>query len=174
MAFSVSFYNISDPPNKLNKTLPENAAHVAQSASPYEPMSELTGKIILAYVAEADGCNYCSITEGSVTQYYFITDTVLLPGGKFEIYLKRDVLMTYESSIKNMEIYVTRCAKQASVTGPDAGTGYNAFLEDPEVRITAAQYVREFPFIENGGTFEFKYPTNINPGVPQYVLGVIG
>lgn len=174
MAFSVSFYNISDPPNKLEKTLPDEPSHVAQSVYPYEPMSELTGKIMLDYVPQADGCNYCSITDGSVTQYYFITDTVLLTGQRFEVYLKRDVLMTYKSEIKQLNIFVTRCAKQASITGPDATTGYNAFLEDPEVRITAAQYIIESPFKLNGANFVFSYPTNVNTNTPQYVLGVIG
>lgn len=156
MAFSVSFYNISDPPNKLNKTIPETAAHVAQSASPYEPMSELTGKIILAHVTQADGCNYCSITEGSVTQYYFITDTVLLPGGKFEVYLKRDVLMTYSSDIKNMRIV----AKRSSCIAKDGGNvGYNSYLEDGmwQIDSTALYWLSTDLF---NGYFNYDYEDN--------------
>lgn len=124
MALSISFYNISDPPNKLDKTT-GTAIHTCSSILPYEPISELTGKIQIDYASQADGANYCSITIGSVTQYYFITDQLLTPGHKMEFFLKRDVLMTYNTDIKDMKILATR----SSVVG-DGNVGYNSYLPD--------------------------------------------
>lgn len=133
MAFTCNLYKISDPPYKLNKNL-GTALRANISCSPFEPLSDLKGKIILDYTAEADEANYCSITETSGgetpvtrTRYAFITDRIKGVGGRLTLVLDEDPLMTFKAGILKADILATR----ASVLAKDSGNvGYNAYLPD--------------------------------------------
>lgn len=126
MAFTCNLYKISDPPFQLDKTL-GTALRANISCSPFEPLSDLKGKIILDYTAEADEANYCSITEGTRTRYAFITDRVKGVGGRLTLILDEDPLMTFKAGILEADILATR----ASVLAKDSGNvGYNAYLPD--------------------------------------------
>ena len=170
MAFSVKFYNISDPQNKLIKDT-GSQIHECSTTIPYEPFSPLTGKIIIDYDSQVDGANYCLIEEGEVKTYYFITDYNKVQGHKLEMFLKRDVLMTYNKQIQDCTIIVTRCTKQANA---DSESGYNSMLHDSEIPLTCQRTYREFPFEDarynDGKTMKLGYDQPIK----YYVLGVIG
>ena len=126
MAFTCNLYKISDPPFQLDKTLGA-ALRANISCSPFEPLSDLKGKIILDYTAEADEANYCSIVEGTRTRYAFITDRVKGVGGRLTLILDEDPLMTFKAGILEADILATR----ASVLAKDSGNvGYNAYLPD--------------------------------------------
>lgn len=188
MAFSVVLCNCPDPPKKLAKNTTIGTSGTI-SCTPYEPMSDLTGYIIIDWSGDYEGCNYLTMTETwgdeepqTRTTYYYITDIIKDIGGKMRLYLRRDVLMTFRgnsggnpSQIYNMDILVTRCAKQAQNQSPH---GYNSMLEDPEVAISAQKYYREFAFKQHTGTalvdFIFTYKDYDDPNYSQYVLGVIG
>lgn len=134
MAFSVQFCYTSDPPNTLGKTFGESAQ--TKICSPYEPLSDFSGKIIIDYDEGIEGYNYAVIYEGGSSEHpqhegrprsCFITDIEKLPGGKMAVYVEVDVLETYKDDIKSMEILATR----ASVAGEQGGNvGYNSMLED--------------------------------------------
>ena len=126
MAFTCNLYKISDPPFQLDKNL-GTALRANISCSPFEPLSDLKGKIILDYTAEADEANYCSIVEGTRTRYAFITDRVKGVGGRLTLVLEEDPLMTFKAGILEADILATR----ASVLAKDSGNvGYNAYLPD--------------------------------------------
>lgn len=170
MAFTVKFYNISDPPNKLIKDT-GSQIHECSTTVPYEPFSPLTGKIIIDYNSNVDGANYCLIEEGEVKTYYFITDYNKVQGHKLEMFLKRDVLMTYNKQIQDCTIIATRCSKQANEASQ---SGYNSMLPDSEIPLTCQRTYREFPFEDarynDGRTMKVGY----DQSVKYYVLGVIG
>ena len=130
MAFTISFYKISDPPNKLDKTV--GTATASKSCTPFEPVSDLTGSVLIDYVAGIESCNYAQITQGENQtegrpRYCFITDIQKDIGGRMRIFLREDPLMTFNQGIKESPILATR----SSVCGKDDGNvGYNAYLDD--------------------------------------------
>ena len=132
MSFTCTFYNISDPPNKLSKTL-GTAIHTA-TCSPFNPVSDLHGEIIVDYNSAIEAANYCVIEAGTQDhaaegrpRYCYIKDLIKRNGGRLVVELEEDALMTFSTSILDMKILATR----ASVIGRDNGNvGYNAFLQD--------------------------------------------
>lgn len=125
MAFTCTFYNISDPPNKLSKTI--GTALKTSTCTPFKPVSDLTGTILLDYTAEAEGANYAMVTGDGRERYCFITDIEKDIGGRMSITLKEDALMTFSTGIKNCDILATRCSV---ISKDDGNVGYNSYLED--------------------------------------------
>lgn len=95
-------YNVSDNPKKLNKTL-GNGTEI-QTITPYEPVSDLEGYVIVNYNADYMLKNYAAY----LNDYYFITDRELLTGGKMKLHLRMDVLMSFQTDIKNCPCVVSR------------------------------------------------------------------
>lgn len=136
MAFTCNLYKISDPPATLHKDITSNGKLIREniSCSPFEPMGDLRGQIIIDYSFNADSANYCSITESSGgetpvirTRYAFITDRIKGVGGRLTLVLDEDPLMTFKAGILEADILATR----ASVLAKDSGNvGYNAYLPD--------------------------------------------
>lgn len=151
---TISLYNISDNPKKLVKN-PGNALYTPTTFEPYQPLSDLTGTVLIPYKIKVgndyvilEGANYAKLNG----KYYFITDRVLEPGGKLRLYLKIDVLMTYAEQIKNCPAVNRRSANL-----------YNAFIYDNQMD--------RFAFPANGlynfwhevtGTFSFSYDSFSN------------
>lgn len=106
MAFTVTYYNIQDPPNKINKTL--GTAIGSSSCSPWEPVSDLSGKIIAAYTSAVEAGNYAAITGDGRPRYCYIRDVIKRPGGQMEVILEEDPLMTFSDEIMQMNIYAFR------------------------------------------------------------------
>lgn len=139
MSLSANFYNNTDNPKTVTKTLPETPTHTA-TITPYQPLSELTGTIILAYNSDLDSANYCSF--GS--KYYFITDRILLTGGKIQLTLRTDVLMTYRAAILNCKAVINR-----------SDTLNNAQILDGAIRHEARQDIEYIDF-NNGLSYPEK------------------
>ena len=176
MAFTCNLYKISDPPYQLNKDIISAGKLIRENipCSPFEPLGDLKGNIIIDYSFNADAANYCSITESSGgetpvtrTRYAFITDRIKGVGGRLTLVLEEDPLMTFKARILNLDILVERCTKQAQIGDP---AGYNSLLPDSRVPVTSQAYYREFVI----PGLNFEYPTNYASSANQYVLGVIG
>ena len=174
MAFTCNLYKISDPPATLHKDITSNGKLIRGniSCSPFEPMGDLKGNIIIDYSFNSDEANYCSITELSGgehpverTRYAFITDRVKGVGGRLTLVLEEDPLMTHYEEILKQSIEVTRCSKQAN---SESMSGYNSMLHDPEIETTVQRSYREFNFKLTAGDMKFVYPSD------QYILAVIG
>lgn len=164
MAFSLKFYNVSDPPNKLDKTLGTQIASCA-TVRPYEAVSELFGNFLIDYNPTINGCNYCYCPE--LGKYYYITDIQMETGSRMIVSVKVDALMTYKSKILEAKIYAQRTSKQ----GEEATlTGYNSMLPDSTIQLsTQKTYIlKPFRVGELGNAMQFVYPTN------EYFLAVIG
>lgn len=165
MAFSLQFYNVSDPPNKLDKALGTQIASCA-TVRPYEAVSELFGNFLIDYNATINGCNYCYCPE--LNKYYYITDIQMETGSRMIVSVKVDVLKTYASGIKSSPIYVTRAEQQATEDNP---CGWNSYLQDAQIRKTA----REFTIVTiDKNVPKFEYPDPAYPDTKAYILGVIG
>lgn len=101
MGLDCTFYNVSDDPKTYRKTL-GNAIHTRTDIKPYRKLSDLECVITLEYNADAFGCNYVALGE----KYYFVFNRERLIGGMMNIYLKIDVLMSYD--LKNVPVLVSR------------------------------------------------------------------
>ena len=73
-------------------------------AKPFEPLSPLTGQLLLEYDATIYAANYAKFNG----KYYFITDRELLTGGRMRIFCRVDVLKTYASAILNLSVMCRR------------------------------------------------------------------
>lgn len=145
MAFTVTFYNISDPPNKLSKTI--GTALKTSTCTPFKPVSDLTGTILLDYTAEAEGANYAMVTGDGRERYCFITDIEKDIGGRMSITLKEDPLMTFSTKIELAPILATRSSVLAK---DDGNVGYNAYLQDGMWTCDATQLTYTSVDILNG------------------------
>ena len=125
MAFTVTYYNIQDPPNKINKTL--GTAVGSSSCSPWEPVSDLSGKIIAAYTSAVEAGNYVSITGDGRPRYCYIRDVIKRPGGQMEVILEEDPLMTFKEDILSLNCFCTRTNLQAD---DGSNLGYNMDMRD--------------------------------------------
>lgn len=125
MPFTCKVYKISDPPFQLDKTV-GTAIHEA-TCSPFEPMGDLRGDVILDYNSAIEEANYCEITGDGRTRYAFITDQIKGVGGRLTLKLQEDPLMTFKAGIVEADILATR----SSVLAKDSGNvGYNSYLPD--------------------------------------------
>lgn len=120
MAFTVTYYNIQDPPNKINKTL--GTAVGSSSCSPWEPVSDLSGKIIAAYTSAVEAGNYAAITGDGRPRYCYIRDVIKRPGGQMEVILEEDPLMTFKTEIMQLNAYVFRSSADYNMNMVDRKT----------------------------------------------------
>lgn len=148
MALSATLYNISANPRVVDKPL-GSPVLTANALAPYEELSNLTGKLILAYNADALNANYCKLTEtdGQYTtfeKYYYITDVSRDIGQKMNILLRTDVLMTYKSDIMNCEIIANR-----------SDTLNNCDIADGLFRHEARQDIEQISFVPVVNRFDY-------------------
>lgn len=97
----ITFYNVSDPRNKLNKTLgtgTDFSGSIKNETSILDPVILINGDIT--------GFNYCYIPL--FNRYYFINDVEVVRTGLFRVHFSVDVLMSYKDAIKECNCVVTR------------------------------------------------------------------
>lgn len=88
----ISFYSYSGDNKIVDKSL--TSITTVTDAHPFEPLSALTGQLILEYKQTVYDANYAKFND----RYYFVTDRELLIGGKMRLICKIDVLMTFDIS----------------------------------------------------------------------------
>lgn len=93
---TLTFYNISDAPNVVNKTL--GTGTNVENVHPVENCDMLNPSFILNNSTAASTYNYVYVS--AFGRYYFITGRQLLRGNRVIITCAVDVLYTYASSIK--------------------------------------------------------------------------
>lgn len=110
--------------------------------------------VIAAMVSNADApsCNYAAFGG----MYYYIDNVDILPGGRYALHMRLDVLTSYADSIKNISAVVVR----------QAGA-YYPMLADPAYTRKSDIQVETRAF--NDSPFSVNYGTNY-----CYVLSVIG
>ena len=98
----VNLYRISDPDNKLDKTLPSTAGNYLQITADYgfEGDQDTGTPSIIIESATEPLYNYAYID--SFSRYYFVTSRRWISGQNWRLTLRVDVLKTYMTAIKNL------------------------------------------------------------------------
>lgn len=112
---NANFYDYQGANNVIQKSLnSDNLLGSVSTITPYRPLSDLTGEIILNYNQTIYRANYCILNFGTdlapYTKNYFITDRQMTTGGKMTLTLLCDVLTTYQSSVLNTSCVCRRTA----------------------------------------------------------------
>lgn len=94
---TITFYNVTDAPNVVNKTLGE-PVYTITNARPITDCNVLNPTLIMSYTNTIASANYVKIAEFG-NRYYFITNVTLMSGGRCAISCNVDVLKTYASAI---------------------------------------------------------------------------
>lgn len=100
----VTFYHMRSDYRVVNKNL--TTIGTTQAIEPYNPLSDITGFIVVSYDANWYSANYAKVGD----KYYYITGREVLTGGMMRIVLHVDVLMNVGSSetFRNIKIIPTR------------------------------------------------------------------
>lgn len=105
MAVSITFYNYSGEPNRLNKT--SDWALIKEINGTFQMPESITDPIIEIYEdIEDDGgkvlsANYMYISE--LNRYYFITNIETVRTNVWRVYGHVDVLMSYKDKILKLD-----------------------------------------------------------------------
>lgn len=117
-----NFYNYGGDPLVLDKSL-GNAVYTVSNMVPYEILDDTHAKLILDYNTNLDLCNYV-VTNG---KNYFITSRSKQTGHKIELICEVDVLMTYNTAIKELNVLVKRTSADPE---KNETAGWNSLLDD--------------------------------------------
>lgn len=118
-------YKVSDDPRRVNKTI-DNPIVSMNTIEPYQPLSDVTGTVIVTYTSDGYACNYAKVDN----KHFFITDREVLTGGLMRLILHSDVLMNaYALGLGRVEIVLGRSSNQ-----------YNSFIMDRNLPIEVAKY----------------------------------
>lgn len=107
---TLTFYNVSDAPNVVNKTIGEGVS--IDTVHPVENCDMLNPSFILDKSTAATTYNYVHVS--AFGRYYFITGRQLIRGGRTIIYCAVDVLYTYADKITNCIGTITRAENPKS------------------------------------------------------------
>lgn len=122
-----------------------------------DTISDRAPVVIIAATAsntDATTCNYAFF--GGL--YYYIDDVDLLPGGRYALHMRIDVLTSYADSIKNLSAVVVR---QAGASVPMLADG--AYLTKANIQVETKQFNRS-PFVVNYAS-DFCYVLSVIGGV---------
>lgn len=125
MSFTCNFYNYQGQPNKIKKNIGEVIVG-SVTCTPYEPVSDLHGYVIIGYNAAVEACNYCEIAG----RYYYVTDFVKRTAQQLEVRLELDPLMTFQTKILSQDAYVFRTSQQPA---DEDSPGYNMDINDSKI-----------------------------------------
>ena len=132
MSFQSSFYNSDAAPNKLNKEA-QLGTPVVLSCTAYEPISDVAGSIVIAWIDGIEEYNYVKLEQvppiGETTsvrpRYCFVTEWIKEIGGKIRANLKIDPLMTYKQEIMQLRCVCQSASKDCPRTNTYiANNGY--------------------------------------------------
>lgn len=157
----VILYTYSGEQKKVNKLGNLQIVKTINDAKPYNPLSALTGELILDNVPNILNANYAKFLD----KYYFILpDKELLPGEKVKFKCRTDVLQTYcnSAAFNSVKIVPQRSASYAA---------YNAWVADGQQPVEVAKYCQ----IMNPTGYDPALPDAcLNYGSMSLVAGIIG
>lgn len=120
---TVQFYKNASNPKAFAKAL--TAIGSSTTLLPYEPISDIAGRILVEYDASTAVANYCEL-DGVP---YFITDRQQETGQRMWLYVRKDVLCMYGDQIL-----------QCPAVLANAETAYNAYAQG---QIPTASYMQQ-------------------------------
>ena len=115
----VEFYNVTDNPKKISKSLKNGTAKSVNyhiETNQYSPVLRVSYSDTREF--ETNGFNYVKITGDSEAssewekrdKYFFISQSESIGKGLFNMHLKCDVLMTYKAEILKQTVTIARCS----------------------------------------------------------------
>lgn len=112
---NADFYDYQGENNVIVKKLNnDNKIGSVATITPYQPLSDLTGTIILTYNQTIFRANYCILNYGTdqtpLPKNYFVIDRQLIQGGKMILTLMCDVLTTFQTQVLDMQVLCRRSA----------------------------------------------------------------
>lgn len=113
MALTVTLYNVTDNPKKVNKTLGSAVHTFSSNVQPTDPCDILNPSFILNYGSTGAtdiSANYC-VVGSPFNRNYFIKGSKILTGGRMQIDCTVDVLTTYADGINAANATIIRSAK---------------------------------------------------------------
>lgn len=114
--FTVNFYNTTDQPNKLNKTL-ESVGSCNCQVNSQDGISIIDPIITVADNYEYINCNYVFIKEWG--KYYFVKTATCKNSGITEYTLHEDVLMSHNAEITASTVMLSRSSNFFNSDLPD-------------------------------------------------------
>lgn len=129
MSFSASFYFVTEDTRCITKTLIDTGAganRITSQAINFKNGNNILNPVIdIKFSSRLENVNYVRIQRSSAPAYgpyyYFITDITVKPSGLYTIRLRLDVLMTYATQIKALNVTLDR-----------SETIYNGYLPDSD------------------------------------------
>lgn len=103
---TITFYNMTDDKNKINKTLTNG--YTLQNIYFKKSMENLNPYLIIQGV-NLNAYNYCYIED--LNKYYFIDSIIHDNNNNIRINLKIDVLMSYKTIIEKSHLNIVECEK---------------------------------------------------------------
>lgn len=156
MAFTVNFYKITDNPKKIDKTLGNVLA--TATCSPWEPVDDLNGNIMIDYSANAESANYATVTGGlgNRTLHCFVREFTKDIGGHCRVHLEIDPLTTNAGQLKECDcICETTCKTDL----------YDRYILNSNLKVTQ--------FVIHGSTYKDS-KGNLGLDKDGFVVGVFG
>lgn len=146
----MKLYKCNSDPNALVPNYTDEYPSSGEiSTTPYEPLDDLNGYVILDYNSSYEQYNKAQLYG----KYYTITSHVKEIGGKIRLNLEVDVMKTYADEIKDCFAVIERTSADNVDTG-EKKIGWNAYLPDPKnVRQVNNQEIE----CEFEGTNRFSY-----------------
>lgn len=158
---TLTFYSVTDDPRTLTKTL-GTATHTVTGAVIYQECSILAPSFMLDYDSDIIASNYIVADSSLNNRHYFIKDVSLIPGGKCVVHCAIDVLMTYNTAIKDLKCNIVRNENIVNKWLPDS------MMQKTAKTYTCNKYFSEDPFAglsDKDPADNYRY---------HYVLSVVG
>ena len=155
MALTLTLYNVTDNPKKVNKTLGNAVYTFNNNVKPTDPCDLLNPSFIIDYDVGDFSANYCTV-GAPFNRNYFITDVEILTGGRKKLICSVDVLTTYAVGITAANATVIRSSK----------IGHPTLVADSKLPVWTNErttFIDNFPDTPFGETI-------VNP----YILTTIG
>lgn len=131
MPISLQFYNTTDNPKKINKTL--SAVGATISLDPFEDFDTENPYVIINN-GTAVG-NYAKIDN----DYFFAEQPILMTGNRKMVRFTKDVLMSNKAQLLNVEVIAERSSNL-----------YNSYMFDPVQAQQANKEIQNYEFYRVG------------------------
>lgn len=154
-------YKCKSDPNALIPEYADQYPPIGEgeiSTTPYEPLDDLNGYVILDYNESYNNYNKAQLYG----KYYTITSREKDVGQKMRLNLKVDVMKTYASEIATCDVIVKRTGSPPP-NGDREANGWNALIQDARNVMQANEGVIEVAFDpdQDNGVTDFGWDSSI-------------
>lgn len=149
MALTLTLYNVTDNPKKVNKTLGTAVLTLSNNVQPTDPCDVLNPTFIITYPSNIGTFNYCTVSA-PFGRNYFITDVEVLTGGRKKLICSVDALTTYATGITASNATIIRSSK----------IGHPTLVADSKLPVWTNErttYIDNFPDTPFGATITKPY-----------------